>query len=1692
MKYYVLTLILLSILICSLTAVEVTIGHAPTANQFWEGPTPYWGYWKNGRNQYLIKVSELMIEGGGAGPISSIAFNVANTNGVHAQPDYRIKIGHTNLNELGTTFVTGLQEVYFNTSYQPVNGWNVHAFDTPFIWNGNSNIIVETVSALNPSITENASAYYTSTSPTNSSLYFFSDFVNAETQLDGFLSSQRANMRLEMTAGIIGAPYPASVSYPQIAAEFVSLSPTFMWNSGGGQPTGYKVYLGTNPDPPFMEDVGDVTQWVSPMPLAANQTYYWRIVPYNNNGDAVNCPVWSFTTISVDYVAIGQGLVPQRLPFGVYFGYERSAAIYKDDHFNGSGVLDEISWYCSDPTDAVVPYKIYAKHISSDQFTSQTWANFVQDATLLREGTQVFDEAGWYSFPCTVPFLYNGLDNLVIAVETYFTGSGTHNYPLFRYSLDSPNTHMRWWSDHTPPTINGALNNQVPNIALHLSPSIIAPPLPPILMFPQDNEDGLPIGGFSLNWGWDSGGGFPDYYEVYMANSQDDILNQHVFTPVLSSSFNPVVDGGLTFSYGQQWYWTVKGVNAEGSAIHFPPYSFAIEPDPVISQFPWSEGFEGMNFPPPHWTLLDVDADQNAWFRYTVAGSSHTGNASAASASWLSGNGLNPDNWMITPPIEIPDNNQDYMLDWWVAAQDPEWPSDHYGVYVSTTDTDPASFSLLHQETLTTTSWLYRYVDLSDYAGERIYIAFRHFNSSDMFFVKIDDIRIMLTPSAPVYTIYPEGWDFAEVEKMNTAVREFTITNDGGGTLYLNASNIYLSNDVENSFMLSATGLPVSLGIGQTYSFTISITSFTTGLKSATLHVQDNLNRVLHTYPITASVVEETLVGVINLEAMVVGGENVLLDWQAFYGNPGNPSWMHWDTGQGMNNIGTGEEVNFDVAVKYSPEDYGVYSGMQITKVKFWPNEAQATYTIKIWSGTDDEIEPQNLLHSQVVDTALEIGSWNVVILDTPVPIDGVNSYYIGYNVDTPSGYPAGCDSGPVVPNRGGLIKWDGVWSNLNDLVQTLDYNWKIRAYIDIQPPAQTWVSRPRQAAQLPALPDIPVLSAQSLPSLESGTPERGLIGFIVYRDGLVITPTFFNEFHYEDLDVAEGTYVYQIQAIHYTGITVSDELEVVVEPFAPRPIPFVENWQSESFYPNNWMPSSSHWTFGINGNPAPGVSFNATPQLQFYEETLTSHFIDGTGLDAIEVSFDLSLDNYSPLYANYIALDVLNPNNGNWYSVGTISTDDSNGEDTPFNTHTFNISNYASDRIFKIRFLAFGDNSLYLNFWHIDNIVVREFVEDDLIPPTGLTADIHQNDVNLNWVAPSSPERAFLSYQIYRDDELIGSLAGLDLTEFTDENLSNAEYIYKVTALYSSGESVPDSVAVIVDYQPLPVLFEDGFENYADFSIDLTPWISIDADGSDTWGISGHYFPGTNQAMAFIAFNPASTTPPYTALQAYEGSRMAAAFSAMTPPNDDWLITPALTLGTDPSFSFYARSNNAQYGLERFQLGITTAIDPEPDDFTFISGPNYLEAPVDWTLYEYDLSDYELQRVHLAIRCISDDAFLFLVDNVQIRCDGGSSNEEPVNLPPQTRLGANFPNPFNPSTTISFSLKESSSVKLSVYNLKGQLVANIADGNYAAGTHQIHWNGKDTQGKAVSSGVYIYRMRTPDYQHVRRMILSK
>ena len=183
-----------------------------------------------------------------------------------------------------------------------------------------------------------------------------------------------------------------------------------------------------------------------------------------------------------------------------------------------------------------------------------------------------------------------------------------------------------------------------------------------------------------------------------------------------------------------------------------------------------------------------------------------------------------------------------------------------------------------------------------------------------------------------------------------------------------------------------------------------------------------------------------------------------------------------------------------------------------------------------------------------------------------------------------------------------------------------------------------------------------------------------------------------------------------------------------------------------------------------------------------------------------------------------------------------------------------------------------------------------------------------------------------------------------------------------------------------------IPTTLFESWENYFEFTQDISPWVTLIAnDSTDTWQFEGFNFTGEGSPFSFMVFNPDSTKPSIVdSYPAYSGEKYLIAVQSIEPNDDKWLISPQL-LGTQTSkLSFFAKSISDVYGAERIQVLISTT-NTELASFSIISEGDYIEVPTEWTMFEFDLSEYIDQPYYFAIRYVSEDAQMLMIDDIEV-----------------------------------------------------------------------------------------------------------
>ena len=202
----------------------------------------------------------------------------------------------------------------------------------------------------------------------------------------------------------------------------------------------------------------------------------------------------------------------------------------------------------------------------------------------------------------------------------------------------------------------------------------------------------------------------------------------------------------------------------------------------------------------------------------------------------------------------------------------------------------------------------------------------------------------------------------------------------------------------------------------------------------------------------------------------------------------------------------------------------------------------------------------------------------------------------------------------------------------------------------------------------------------------------------------------------------------------------------------------------------------------------------------------------------------------------------------------------------------------------------------------------------------------------------------------------------------------------------------------------------------------------------------------------------------------------------------DDWVITPKLyDIHAGDTLSFWCGAIDRVY-KDSLKVWISNS-DNKLSSFTLIDHFK-VNGPVgNWHKKSYDLSLYKGKNIYFAVNYylknagplgISSDNVW--IDNFKLTGKGFGGTEVKTFI-----LNQNFPNPFNPSTDISFGIPTGSDVTLKIYDTSGKEIITLANGYFDAGIYSINFDGRN-----LSSGVYFYKMVTGDFSETKKMELVK
>lgn len=260
-------------------------------------------------------------------------------------------------------------------------------------------------------------------------------------------------------------------------------------------------------------------------------------------------------------------------------------------------------------------------------------------------------------------------------------------------------------------------------------------------------------------------------------------------------------------------------------------------------------------------------------------------------------------------------------------------------------------------------------------------------------------------------------------------------------------------------------------------------------------------------------------------------------------------------------------------------------------------------------------------------------------------------------------------------------------------------------------------------------------------------------------------------------------------------------------------------------------------------------------------------------------------------------------------------------------------------------------------------------------------------------------------------DSKVLGAGSGIGEFEGTATSLTpGTNYYARAYATNSVETAYGDQITFTTKQQEL-FLFDDVESHYAftKNSQGDIGWTYYE-NGSPTYGFKGIQFPGSGSNFAYIVFKPSATTPDMSTtgdIQPHSGLQFFACFATLLPedggtqPNNHWIVSPELSFTSSFKFSFWAKTYMSDYGLERMKVRYSTTTNAQSSFTNYLAGSSassgYVSVPDVWTKYTYTVP---ATAKYVAIQCVSDDAFIFMVDDITIG-ESSKSNEPPNNINP-------------------------------------------------------------------------------------------
>jgi len=775
-----------------------------------------------------------------------------------------------------------------------------------------------------------------------------------------------------------------------------------------------------------------------------------------------------------------------------------------------------------------------------------------------------------------------------------------------------------------------------------------------------------------------------------------------------------------------------------------------------------------------------------------------------------------------------------------------------------------------------------------------------------------------------------------------------------------------------------------------------------------------------------------------------------------------NPLWeynsfshaqLRWETAFGIYDVGT-----FSVAHRYTADHLasnGV-TGWDLYKVGFIPNEAGATYTLKVWVTDNADLANPGTL-TPVVSVpipAVSVGVVNEVFLPTYVAIPVAAQIFVGYEVNTQGGLPAAYTYYPENNGYSNLLQVNGNWTTLQ--AQYYYGSWSIYLTAiapdsnldNATPVVFSQVTPPTQQPQRP----IQFAVAEGIGSENPGGTFR--LGHTPSR----VTRSFNGSFE-----------IHRVYASSEAGNT---PLETVTGlPITQRNMQFTDtSWGNAAtpqiykyavktvhegeYYQNNFPTSGPVYSNNILKALVGSLTVNVSMQDNDVTGAIISLSHENLLIPNLSYTL-LATDNGSHTFPDvYLSMP---------YQVKVILAGGTTYSSEHLFTHsttTLNVSLLPKTPLLSQAFNA-GEPTNWANIDANNDGLAWGFNNASMTGPGGTGTTAAYSESFSFSVGTVYPDNWLISPPIYLPEDVP---AGLEFYIAA----KNQSYLNDRILVYIA----PDNGTTTPGWQTFLENRDQTGGNYGNPDSEVTVTGATKLDDHRTQA----YLP--NNGFYKLEYD----------ISSYEGQTVRIAIRhAFCQDREavkvaDFLVYSLEFMPIQVS-GIVVDVNGNPISEASVTISSTLPINAVTDNtggfaLQNVPGNTRYTVTVFKTGYSSASADITVENINYVI-----------TEPIVLETD---LHESDVTKPNVTALKANYPNPFNPTTTIAFDIAKSGHVAIDVYNAKGQRVKTLANRVFEAGSHHLVWNGTDYSGKTVGSGIYFYRMTTNDYSGIHKMLLMK